>query len=293
MANGKAASKIVALDTALDQIESGMTIGIGGWIFHSQPMALVRGIIRRGLEDLRLIPAPGSIAPDLLIAAGCVRDVLCVFISFEHLGLAPGFRHAAQSGTVRVLECDGPGLAGGLRAGACDLPYGLIPDLGTDLPKVNPDGYRLARVQDGGRRLLEVPAIKPDVVLLHGQQADAMGNLQYLGAGFFDMLLAQAGRKVIATVDKLVAQSVVRQAAHKTKVPAALVDQVVVAPFGAHPGVSAGHYEADEEHLKSYLKAHRDGDLNGYLERFVRPASHDDYLAAIGSESLGRISAGI
>ena len=60
---------------------------------------------------------------------------------------------------------DGPGIAGGLRAGACDLPYGLIPDLGTDLPKVNPETYRKARIQEGGRPLLEVPAIKPDVAV--------------------------------------------------------------------------------------------------------------------------------
>ena len=219
MTKTRAPSKIVELDAALDLIESGMTVGIGGWIFHSQPIALVRGIARRGLKDLRLVPAPGSIAPDLLIASGCVKETACVFISFEHLGLAPGFRKAAQAGSVKVLEMDGPGIAGGLRAGACDLPYGLVPDLSTDLPKVNPDGYRRARVRDGDRPLLEVPAVKPDVVLLHGQRADDMGNLQYFGAGFFDMLLAQAASKVIATVDKLVPQSTVRASAHLTKVP--------------------------------------------------------------------------
>jgi glutaconate CoA-transferase subunit A len=290
----KATSKIFDLDEALDQIESGMTVGIGGWIFHSQPMALVRGIIRRGLKDLRLVPAPGSIAPDLLIAAGCVKETACIFISFEHLGLAPGFRKAAQSGTIKVLEMDGPGIAGGLRAAACDLPYGLIPDLGTDLPKVNPDGYRVARVQEGGRPLLEVPAIKPDVVLLHGQHADPMGNLQYFGAGFFDMLFAQAAGKVIATVDKLVPESTVRAAAHKTKIPAALVDAVVVAPFGGHPGVSAGHYEMDEDHLKSYVRAHKtDTDFNTYLQEYVFGAMDQaSYLDKIGAGALSKISAG-
>ena len=127
-----------------------MTLGIGGWIFHGQPMALVRGLIRRGVRDLTLIPSPGSVAPDMLIGAGCVKTTGCVFISFEHLGLAPNFRRAAQSGAVKVLEMDGPGIAGGLRAGACDLPYGLIPDLGTDLPKVNPGG--LSQGARAGRR---------------------------------------------------------------------------------------------------------------------------------------------
>ena len=186
-------SKIVSLDAALSVVQDGMTLGIGGWIFHGQPMALVRGLIRKGVRDLTLVPAPGSIAPDMLIGAGCVTTTACVFISFEHLGLAPNFRRAAQSGAIKVLEMDGPGIAGGLRAGACDLPYGLIPDLGTDLPRVNPEGYRRARVQDGGRPLLEVPAIKPDVVLLHGQQADEYGNVQYFGASYFDLLDGAGG----------------------------------------------------------------------------------------------------
>ncbi len=66
-------SKIVSLDTALSVVQDGMTLGIGGWIFHGQPMALVRGLIRKGVRDLTLVPAPGSIAPDMLIGAGCVK----------------------------------------------------------------------------------------------------------------------------------------------------------------------------------------------------------------------------
>src|SRR5438128_3722834 len=182
-------SKIVSVDEAVAEIPDGAKVALGGWIFNSQPMALVRALIRKGARDLHLIPAPGSIAPDMLIGAGCVATTACVFISFEHLGLAPNFRRAAQAGTIKVLEMDGPGIAGGLRAGACDLPYGLIPDLGTDLPRVNPDGYRRARVQEGDRPLLEVPAIKPDVVFLHGQQADEFCNVQYFRASYFDLLM--------------------------------------------------------------------------------------------------------
>ena len=63
-------SKIVSLDTALSAVKDGMTLAIGGWIFHGQPMALVRGLIRKGVRDLTLIPAPGSIAPDMLKRIG-------------------------------------------------------------------------------------------------------------------------------------------------------------------------------------------------------------------------------
>jgi glutaconate CoA-transferase subunit A len=287
-------SKIVSLETALAPVKDGMTLGIGGWIFHGQPMALVRGLIRKGIRNLTLIPAPGSIAPDMLIGAGCVATTACVFISFEHLGLAPNFRRAAQAGTIKVLEMDGPGIAGGLRAGACDLPYGLIPDLGTDLPRVNPDGYRRARVQDGSRPLLEVPAIKPDVVFLHGQQADADGNVQYFGAGYFDLLLAQAAKRVICLVDRIVPSSAVRQSARLTKIPAAFVDAVVVSPFGAHPGASSGLYEQDETHLKAYVAASRDqASFEAYLASHVHGvAGEQSYLDCIGAQALARLSSG-
>lgn len=285
-------SKIVSLDTALSVVEDGMTVGIGGWIFHGQPMALVRGLIRKGVRNLTLVPAPGSIAPDMLIGAGCVATTACVFISFEHLGLAPNFRRAAQSGAIKVLEMDGPGIAGGLRAGACDLPYGLIPDLGTDLPRVNPEGYRRARVQDGARPLLEVPAIKPDVVLLHGQQADEFGNVQYVGASYFDLLMAQAAKHVICLVDRVVPSSSVRQSARLTKIPSAFVDAIVVSPFGAHPGASAGLYGQDEAYLAAYVAASRD--QASFDAGIVGPAreGEDAYLDRIGARTLAQLSSG-
>jgi glutaconate CoA-transferase subunit A len=287
-------SKIVSLDTALSVVKNGMTLGIGGWIFHGQPMALVRGLIRKGVRDLTLVPAPGSIAPDMLIGAGCVTTAACVFISFEHLGLAPNFRRAAQSGAIKVLEMDGPGIAGGLRAGACDLPYGLIPDLGTDLPRVNPEGYRRARVQDGGRPLLEVPAIKPDVVILHGQQADEGGNVQYFGASYFDLLMAQAAKHVICLVDRIVPASTVRQSARLTKIPSAFVDAVVVSSFGAHPGASSGLYAQDETHLADYVTASRDqASFDAYLATHARDVSDEEtYLDRVGARALAQLSSG-
>ncbi|MEA2919513.1 MAG: glutaconate CoA-transferase, subunit, partial [Bradyrhizobium sp.] len=105
-------SKLKALSEALDGIEDGATVGIGGWIFNSQPMALVRELIRRNKRNLRLVPAPGSIAPDMLIGAGCVAETGCVFISFEQFGLAPHFRRAAEAGTIKIQELDGPAIAG-------------------------------------------------------------------------------------------------------------------------------------------------------------------------------------
>jgi glutaconate CoA-transferase subunit A len=281
-------SKLKNLSDALDGIEDGATIGIGGWIFNSQPMALVRELIRRNKRNLRLVPAPGSIAPDMLIGAGCVAETGCVFISFEQLGLAPHFRRAAESGTIRIHELDGPAVAGGLRAAACDLPYGLIPDMCTDLPRVNPQTYQSVPRAPGERAMLKVPAIHLDVVLLHAQQADELGNIQYFGPVFFDVLMAQAAKKVIVSVDRIVPTDVVRRHNHLTKLPSAFVHSVVEAPFGAHPTSSGGLYEADDAHLAEYVKASSDAaSFAKYLERYVGGAATPrDYHQRIGSPHL-------
>ncbi len=280
--------KLVSLTEALAFLQDGMEVATGGWIFNSQPMALVREVVRRGLRNLRLVPAPGSIAPDMLIGAGCVASTACVFISFEQFGLAPHFRRAAEAGTIEIREMDGPAIAGGLRAGATDLPYMLIPDMATDLPRVNPECYRPVPRRPGERPMLAVPAIQPDLLLLHGQQADEYGNVQLLGGTFFDPLLAQAAKRVVVTVDRIVDPETIRRDNHLTKIPAAFVDAVVEAPFGAHPTASAGFYGMDETHLADYVAASADAaGFHAYLDRYVaRAGTHRDYLDRLGRERL-------
>jgi glutaconate CoA-transferase subunit A len=281
-------SKLKTLSDALDGIEDGATVGIGGWIFNSQPMALVRELIRRNKRNLRLVPAPGSIAPDMLIGAGCVAETGCVFISFEQFGLAPHFRRAAEAGTIKIHELDGPAIAGGLRAAACDLPYGLIPDMCTDLPRVNPQTYQPVARAPGERAMLKVPAIHLDVLLLHAQQADELGNIQYFGPVFFDVLMAQAANKVIVSVDRIVPTETIRRHNHLTKLPSAFVHSVVEAPFGAHPTSSGGLYEADDEHLAEYVRASGGAaSFTKYLETYVSGVTdHRDYHKRIGSPQL-------
>jgi len=104
-------NKLVSLDEAVKDIPDGAKVGLGGWIFNAQPMALVRALIRKGARNLDLIPVPSSIAPDMLIGAGCVRSTACVFISFEQFGLAPHFRRQAEAGTIKVHDLDGPGIS--------------------------------------------------------------------------------------------------------------------------------------------------------------------------------------
>ena len=285
-------SKLVSLDEAVADIADGSKLGLGGWIFNSQPMALVRALIRKGARDLDLVPTPGSIAPDMLIGAGCVRSTVCVFISFEQFGLAPHFRRQAEAGTLKVTDLDGPAIAGGLRAAICDMPYTPIPDLGTDLPRHAPEHYRPLPSAPGERKMYATPAIKPDVCLIHAQQADEYGNVQFLGSPFFDAMLAQASRRVIVSVDRIVSTDTIRRNNHLTKLPSVMVDAVVEAPWGAHPTASPSLYRSDERHLKEYVKASASAEaFTAYLQKYAQaPGAQSGYLDALGGSRLATLA---
>ena len=285
-------SKLVSIEEAVALVPDGASLGLGGWIFNAQPMALVRALIRKGARDLDLIPAPSSIAPDMLIGAGCVRRTACVFISFEQFGLAPHFRRRAEAGTLEVVDLDGPAIAGGLRAAICDLPWSPIPDLGTDLPKHAPDYYLELPTVTGERKMLAAKAIRPDVCFIHAQQADEFGNVQHLASPFFDAMLAQASKRVIVQVDRIVSTDTIRRHNHLTKLPSAMVDAVVEVPWGAHPTASPTAYRSDERHLAEYVKASAsDSAFAAYLQKYVHgAASQAHYLDALGGGQLASLA---
>jgi glutaconate CoA-transferase subunit A len=265
-------SKVVTAEEAVrDLITDGATVGLGGWTFYNTPMTVVREIVRQGVSDLHLVSSPGAIGPDLLLAAGAVGTLTTPFLTMEQFGLAPAFRRAANGSDLVIREVDGPALAAGLRAAADDLPFGIIHDTGTDLPRVNSYNYRPFQDPFGGpMKLFAVPALRADVALLHAQRGDAYGNLQYLGATYFDQLLARSATTVIATVDEIVSTEEIRSAPHLTKVPGMLVTSVIHQPQAAAPCGSHGHYEPDLDHLEQYARmATTETGARDYLDQFV------------------------
>lgn len=275
-------SKLTSLEAAAVAVADGDHVALGGIWSHNAPSALVRALIRRGARDLTVSAAPAAgFAAELLIAAGCVRTALVPNVTFEQFGLAPGFRRAVQAGELELIECDEPTLVAGYRAAAAGLPSQPVRSVrGTALAAARPD-LRVREVL--GERVHDVAAIVPDVVFLHAARGDAYGNLQQQGAVFADRLLAKAAsRTVIATVDELVDNAVVRRAPVATTVPSYLVTGVVEAAFGSHPCSSHGCYRADEEHLAAYIAGVAAGGVSEYVERFVRVADHGDYLDAVG-----------
>lgn len=277
---------VASLEDALAGIEDGAVIGLGGAVTAAHPMALVRGLARRAIHDVRIVAPTGGIDLDLLIAAGCVASVTSSYVGVEGLaGVAPVFRAAVQAGTVEVIDLDEAHCVMGLRAAGHKLPF--LPwrgGVGTSFPELNP---RLIAFDDpvAGQPLLAVPAIELDVALIYAEQADEFGNVQVIGTPHMDQLLANAAERVIVQVERIVSTETIRAAPERTMYWRDVT--VVRAPFGTHP-YSNGWLTADETHLREFLAAAREGEagLNGYLDRYVHTADHDGYLEAIGIRRL-------
>jgi glutaconate CoA-transferase subunit A len=286
-------SVLIDEERALDYVRDGMTIAIGGFNTAAHPMAIVRGLIRRGHRRLRVIG--GTIAGlelDLLIGAGVVDEVITSAVTGEVVaGTGPFFREAAEAGAVKVWESDEGILYAGLRAAGQGLPY--LPwkaGVGSSLPEVNP-ALRVYDSPIGGEPLLAVPALRPDVAFIHVSRADRNGLGQHVGSGFGDRLLDRAAAKTVITTERMVPNEEIRARAAETSIPYAA--GVVHAPWGAHPYSSPGFYLVDEDHLREYVaaaNAARKGDrgpFEAYLDRYVTgPGSHVEYLERIGVRRL-------
>jgi len=284
---------LVEEGTLAEWLRSGMCVALGGLATSCHAMVAVRHMIRRGLRDLTVIgSAVGGLDVDLLIGAGCVRKVISPYVGAEALApIGPFFRAAAERGEIEVWECDEGQYYAGLQAAAQMLPF--MPcrgGVGTSYPELNPD-LKLFIDPVHGQTLLAVPALEPDVALLHAAHADAYGNVQFVGTGYADRLLWRAATRTLVQVERIVPNEEIRRSPERT---ALLAHGVMRAPFGAHPFSSPGFYLEDREHIRELVEAGRvfskigdRGPFEVYLDRYIhRPETHIDYLETVGLRRL-------
>jgi glutaconate CoA-transferase, subunit A len=254
-------------------------LAIGGMHMHNNPMELVRELVRQRRGARRLITSPSaSLAADLLIGARLVDEVATAYIGFEHLGLAPAYRRAAESGTVTVLELCEAAIVHGLYAGAGGLPFTALPaglQL-SDVSSANPGHFRTITDPFTDDRVLVAAAVRPDVALIHALAADELGNVFFAGAHFTDRLMAMAATTVIVQVERMASAGEISAQPAQSVLPGFLVAAVVVAPRGCLPTASHGAYGYDEPALRAYLKLARTEDgfteylqINGMAEAGV------------------------
>jgi len=243
-----------SLSEAIAAIEDGAVVGTGGAVLSRKPLAAVRELVASGRRDLELVTFAGSLDVELLVAAGAVRAVRSSSVSLGPAGRAPAFAEAVEAGQIEDLEESEWMLLGGLRAAAAGMPF--LPTraaIGSDL--VAARGLREVVDPYTGERLLAVPALAPDVAILHAWRADPEGNVQVPWPPDHlwdvDLLLARAARRTIVTVERIVDSGVVAATSERTALFAFEVDAVVEAPRGAAPTASPPDYGVDHAGVAS------------------------------------------
>jgi glutaconate CoA-transferase subunit A len=281
-------SKVTTMrDAVAAHVRDGDTVVIEGFT-HLISFAAGHEIIRQRRRDLTLCRLTPDLIYDQMIAAGCARKLVFSWAGNPGAGSLHAFRRAVEGKTagprLELEEYSHFGMVGRLSAGAARLPFWPMRNyMGTDLPAANP---RIAQVECPytGERLATVPALNPDVTIVHAQRADAQGNTQIWGLLGVQKEAAFASRRVIVVVEELVDERVIRADPNRTLIPGLAVDAVVAEPWGAHPSYAQGYYDRDNEFYVAWEKISRDpAALERYLDEFVYGVSdRAEYVARLG-----------
>jgi glutaconate CoA-transferase subunit A len=224
------------------------------------------------------------------MVAGAVEKVVTSWMGIGlPWGLSRIVREYAESGRVPVEEWSHLGLGLRFRAAAMGVPFlPALTMLGSDLmPLV---GSKTIECPYTGATLQAVPALFPDVALLHVQRADRFGNCQIDGYAHMDADIALAAGTVLVTAEEIVPDEEIRRHPDRTAVPGFVVDAVAHVPYGSYPHECYGLYDSEPAHFTDYVAEIQTGGTEGlarYLDRYVYgPASHADYLALFGDTAL-------
>jgi glutaconate CoA-transferase subunit A len=192
--------------------------------------------------------------------------------SVSGAGSLHAFRRAVEKGMppLELEEYSHFGMVARLSAGAASLPFWPLRNyMGTDLPTANPR-IRTVTCPYTGEELATVPALNPDVTIIHAQRSDRLGNAQVWGLLGVQKEAAFASKKVIVVVEELVDESVIRSDPNRTLIPGMIVDAVVVEPWGCHPSYAQGFYDRDNDFYVAWEEVARDpARFQAYLDEWV------------------------
>ncbi len=283
--------KVVTLDEAAALVKDGETVGIGGSTLSRTPMAMIWSLIRARRKRLTCARGITSSEGDWLFGSGaCDHMVSSWFSQGIVWGVSKVMRHYVESGKARFDEWSHMAMGMRFRAGAMGVPFlPMRSMLGSDVMRQRPE-VREMECPFTGDRLLLVPALNPDVALIHVQRCDAFGNAQMDGLQFLDIDLAMAANRVILTTERIVSNDQIRRAPDHTKIPFFAVEAVVEVPFGCAPHECGGVNEPLFRHMDYYTSLVNKDPAAGmaeYLERYVYgPKSWTDYLNLLGLDHL-------
>lgn len=253
------------------------------------PQSLVNEIVRQGKKDLR-VAGQGVYELDILLGAGLVKTLDHTYIGLEVYGISNCLRREVESGRVKCVDWSNAGIAWRFKAAAMGVPFIPVRSmLGTDTLK-----YSAAKVVEcpfTGEPIALLPALILDVGLIHVHRADKYGNAQIDGITGFAIEMARASKRLIISTEEIVDTEEIRRHPDRTLIPYYLVDAVVEAPFGSHPGEMCYVYERDEEQIKEWVEASKTPEgTQAYLDKYIYSVkNHQEYLELIGEERLQQL----
>ncbi len=272
--------------TAAEAVErfvpDGAVLGMGGQSIGRCPMALAFEIVRQAKGDLTIVGCNLAMSMDVLVGSGLVRRTECGTGNLERYGTAFRWRAAAESGELTVVDYSHLGMASRFLAASLGLPFMPVKSLlGSDILSTkrtdgpDPDYVLIDNPFSGGEPVALLPALSPDVSIIHVQKADAAGNLSIGGFSTHEPEMVKASKSVIVSCEELVDPEYFRDNPGETTVPFLFVDAVVHQPFGGYPTSVYGRYEHDREHIVEYQRVARAGgdEYVDYLWRAVHESS--------------------
>ena len=278
-----AGEKLVTLEDAVSRVKNGDHVAIGGCLYSRTPLALIWGLLRRKPERLTLSRNLMSNECEWALVAGAAEKLVTAWMGIGlPWGLSRIQREYVERGKVVFEEWSHLALGLRFRAAAMGVPF--LPSLtmlGSDLMGVG--GSKTIECPYTGRMLHAVPALFPDVALIHVHRADRHGNAQIDGYPHMDADLARAASTVIMTAEEIVSDAEIRRHPDRTVIPGFAVDALVHVPFGSYPHECYGLYDSEPAHFTVYvdaIKARGTAGVADYLDRYVyAPKSHADYVA--------------
>jgi glutaconate CoA-transferase subunit A len=278
------------LGGALQIVEDGHHVAVGGCLYSRTPWASLLEILRAGRRDLTLSRNLMCYEAELFLVRGAASTLVSSWVGIGlPWGIPKVFRRFVEERRARYEEWSHLSL--GLRYLAASMGVPFLPTrslLGSDL--LASTGAKLMEDPFTGARVALVPALVPDVALIHAHRADALGNAQIDGPPYMDPEIARAARHVILTVEEIVSTDAISRSSDRTAIPHFLVDAVVEVPFGSFPHECYGLYEALFAHFEEYARLVDDQGIEGvesYLRRYLDEAgSFEGFLERMGASVL-------
>ena len=286
--------KIIPLSEAIRRyVRAGDTVYAAGFT-HLIPFAAGHEIIRQGLKDLVLARATPDLIYDQMVAAGCSRKVIFSYMGNPGVGSLRFVRAEIEAGNLEWEEYSHFSMISRLQAGAAGLPFmPMNPTAAADLEQANPL-YRRVIDPYSGNEVVVVPALNPDVAIVHVQRADAEGNAQIWGIIGEQKEAAFAAERVILTAEEVVDAEVIRSDPNRTLIPGFIVDAVCEVPYAAHPSYTQGYYDRDNAFYLEWDEISKTPDsMRAYLDEWVYGVQdRAEYWQKLGPQVHERLKTG-